>query len=55
MLCHNHPSGSVEPSDADKSITRSIVNGGKILDIKILDHLVVGINNYFSFADSGLI
>ena len=55
MLCHNHPSGSVEPSDADKSITRSIVNGGKILDIKILDHLVVGIDNYFSFADSGLI
>ena len=55
MLCHNHPSGSIEPSDADKSITRSIVNGGKILEIKILDHLVVGIDNYFSFADSGLI
>ena len=55
MLCHNHPSGNVEPSDADKSITRSIVNGGKILEIKILDHLVVGIDNYFSFADSGLI
>ncbi|MBO4574837.1 MAG: DNA repair protein RadC [Bacteroidales bacterium] len=55
MLCHNHPSGSVQPSDADKSLTRNLVRGGKLLDIKILDHIVVGIDNYFSFADSGLI
>ena len=55
MLCHNHPSGSVEPSDRDKALTRNIVNGGKLLEIKILDHIVVGIDNYFSFADSGLI
>ena len=55
MLCHNHPSGNVEPSDKDKALTRNIVNGGKLLEIKILDHIIVGINNYFSFADSGLI
>ena len=55
MLCHNHPSGSVQPSDADKSLTRNLVRGGKLLDIKILDQIVVGIDNYFSFADSGLI
>ena len=55
MLCHNHPSGNVAPSDADKAITRNIVNGGKILEIKILDHIIVGIDKYFSFADSGMI
>ena len=55
MLCHNHPSGNVEPSDKDKALTRNIVNGGKLLEIKILDHIIVGINNYFSFADSGMI
>ena len=55
MLCHNHPSGSVKPSDSDKALTRNIVNAGKMLEIKILDHIIVGINNYFSFADSGMI
>lgn len=54
-LCHNHPSGSVVPSDRDKALTRNLVNAGKLLEIKILDHIVVGIDNYFSFADSGLI
>ena len=55
MLCHNHPSGNVKPSDSDKSLTHNLVNGGKLLEIKILDHIIIGINNYFSFADSGLI
>ena len=55
MLCHNHPSGDVLPSDRDKALTRNIINGGKLLEIKILDHIIVGIDNYFSFADSGLI
>lgn len=55
MLCHNHPSGNVEPSAADKTMTKNIVNGGKLLEIKILDHIIVGINNYFSFADSGIL
>lgn len=55
ILCHNHPSGSTEPSKMDMSLTTNIVNGGKILDIKVLDHLIVGNNIYFSFADHGLI
>ena len=55
MLCHNHPSGNVLPSDRDKVLTRNLVNGGKLLEIKILDHIIVGINNYFSFADSGML
>ena len=55
MLCHNHPSGNVLPSDRDKALTRNLVNGGKLLEIKILDHIIIGIDKYFSFADSGLI
>ena len=55
MLCHNHPSGNVQPSERDKALTRNIVNGGKLLEIKILDHIIVGIDKYFSFADSGLL
>lgn len=55
MLCHNHPSGNVLPSDSDKTLTRNIINGGKLLEIKILDHIIIGIDKYFSFADSGLI
>ena len=55
MLCHNHPSGSVKPSDSDIALTKNIVNGGKLLEIKILDHIVIGIDNYFSFADSGML
>lgn len=55
ILCHNHPSGSTEPSKTDMNLTTNIINGGKVLDIKILDHLIVGNNVYFSFADHGLI
>ena len=55
MLCHNHPSGNVQPSESDKVLTRNLVNGGKLLEIKILDHIIVGIDKYFSFADSGLL
>ena len=55
MLCHNHPSGNVAPSDRDKALTHNLVNAGKLLEIKILDHIIVGINNYFSFADSGIL
>ena len=55
MLCHNHPSGNVLPSESDKNLTRNLVNSGKLLEIKILDHIIVGIDKYFSFAESGLI
>lgn len=51
MLCHNHPSGSVKPSEADRELTKQIVDGGKILQIKILDHIIIGENRYYSFSD----
>lgn len=55
ILFHNHPSGNLRPSQADQRLTEKIVSAGKFLDIKILDHLIVGENNYFSFADEGLL
>ncbi|MBW6490884.1 MAG: DNA repair protein RadC [Lentimicrobium sp.] len=55
ILCHNHPSGNLTPSDADKKLTDKIKNAGNFLDIKVLDHLIIADENYFSFADNGLI
>ena len=55
MLCHNHPSGNITPSNADKQITNNLINAGKFLEIKILDHIIIGNDNYFSFADEGLL
>ncbi len=55
ILCHNHPSGSLKPSKSDIDLTRKIQEGGKSLDIKILDHLLITEKAYFSFADSNLI
>ena len=55
MLCHNHPSGNVIPSNADKQITNNLVKAGQFLEIKILDHIIIGNDNYFSFADDGLL
>jgi DNA repair protein RadC len=55
ILCHNHPSGNLNPSEADKDITRKIKEAGKHMDIPVLDHLIIGNDAYFSFADEGLI
>ena len=55
ILCHNHPSGKVEPSQADKILTQKLVEGGKLLDIHILDHIILTQDNYLSFGDEGLI
>lgn len=55
ILCHNHPSGSLKPSLADQELTQKIKNAGGFLDIKVLDHLVVSSDGYFSFADEGLL
>jgi len=54
MVCHNHPSGVAKPSADDKQLTRKIVAAGKILDIQVVDHLIIGENSYFSFAENGL-
>jgi DNA repair protein RadC len=53
VICHNHPSGSTNPSREDKRITMKIKNGGLSLDIKLLDHLIINEKSYFSFADNG--
>lgn len=55
ILAHNHPSGNLRPSNADIQLTKKVVESGKILDLPILDHLIVGDNSYFSFADEGLL
>ena len=55
ILCHNHPSGKLKPSMADKSITNKLKLAGETLDIKVLDHLIITENAYFSFADQNLI
>lgn len=55
ILAHNHPSGNTKPSAEDLRLTRRIVEAGKILDIPILDHIIIGDRLFFSFADEGLI
>lgn len=54
ILAHNHPSGNLLPSEADRMLTRKLAQGGKLLDIAVLDHLIVTSRNYYSFADDGL-
>jgi len=53
ILCHNHPSGRLFPSDSDIRLTDKIRKSGEFLDIKVLDHLIVGDEKYYSFADEG--
>lgn len=53
ILCHNHPSGKINPSTKDKELTKKIKEGGVSLDIRLLDHLIVTEKSYFSFADHG--
>ncbi len=55
ILCHNHPSGTLIASDADKQITKKIKSAGESLDIKLMDHLIITETNYFSFADEGIL
>jgi len=55
IFAHNHPSGNPEPSDNDKQITRDLVFAGNIMQIKVLDHIIIGDNRYFSFADEKLL
>ena len=55
IFVHNHPSGDPEPSQADLDITRRLSEVGKVVGIRVLDHVVIGSDRYFSFADEGLI
>lgn len=54
ILCHNHPSGNLNPSDADKQITNKIKKGGEFLDVKVLDHIIITETKYYSFVDEGI-
>ena len=53
ILIHNHPSGNLKPSEADKHITQKIKEGAKLLDMRVLDHLIFAEGGYYSFADEG--
>ena len=53
ILGHNHPSGNIQPSEADTKITKKIKDAGFMLDIAVLDHLIIGNDQYFSYADEG--
>jgi DNA repair protein RadC len=55
ILCHNHPSGNHQPSDADIALTKSLHAAGKILEISVLDHIIITQNSFYSFADEGAI
>ncbi|MBN2413906.1 DNA repair protein RadC [candidate division KSB1 bacterium] len=55
ILLHNHPSGNPYPSNEDKNITQKIVKACKFVEIAVLDHIIIGKDSYFSFADKGLI
>lgn len=55
IVCHNHPSGKLNPSKSDKHLTNKIKQGGETLDIKLLDHLIITEKAYFSFTDEGVL
>ena len=55
IIAHNHPSGTLNPSAADKQITSKILQAGDILDIKVLDHIIITQQDYYSFADNGIL
>ncbi|AKD05763.1 JAB domain-containing protein [Pontibacter korlensis] len=55
VLCHNHPSGNPKPSQADLQLTKKIKQGGELLDISVLDHLILTSETYCSLADEGLL
>jgi DNA repair protein RadC len=55
ILLHNHPSSNLNPSVADKSLTKKFVDAGNILDIVVLDHIILTAENYFSFADDHIL
>jgi DNA repair protein RadC len=55
IVCHNHPSGNLNPSESDNKITQKIKEAGNLMDIQLLDHLIISDKDYYSFADNGLL
>lgn len=54
VICHNHPSGNLKPSEADIRITKNIKDAGKLMEIPLLDHLIITENGFYSFTDEGM-
>lgn len=54
-VAHNHPSGNIQPSEADKNLTQKLKAAADLLDMKLIDHIIVGHQDYFSFSDAGLL
>jgi DNA repair protein RadC len=55
IFCHNHPSGNLDPSDADRKITRQLKEAAALMEIPVIDHLIITQSGYFSFADEGML
>jgi DNA repair protein RadC len=55
IFAHNHPSGDLEPSQSDLQLQEQLTEAGKILGIRVLDHVIVSRNGYYSFQEAGLI
>ena len=55
ILCHNHPSGNLNPSEQDKSITSRLKEAGKLIEVNVLDHLIIAGKDFYSFADNGIL
>jgi DNA repair protein RadC len=55
VIAHNHPSGNLKPSESDNRLTKKIKEGAKLLDIKLLDHIIVTKESYYSFTDNGVV
>lgn len=55
ILVHNHPSGMTSPSKEDRDITKRLQEGGELLALRVLDHVIIGHNDYFSFKEHGMI
>lgn len=55
ILCHNHPSGNLEPSRADEQLTRKLSSAALIMDMQVIDHVIVSSTGYYSFADQGML
>ncbi|UKJ07785.1 JAB domain-containing protein [Solitalea lacus] len=55
ILCHNHPSGTLSPSQQDIQLTKQLKEAGRVLNIEILDHLIITSDSYYSFGDEGLL
>ena len=54
MISHNHPGGSLKPSKNDEEMTRKMIVAGQILDLKVIDHIIVSVEGYYSFAEEGV-